>query len=120
MKKKLLAMLGRICKFIATGTVSLFLAACYGPPVIFKKIFVQSPDLDPVPEIKVSLFRGGIEISTDIRTDAAGEAVVPTEGFEDEYLTLDDTDGALNGGEFASQSVPLSAERDYVITLNRK
>jgi hypothetical protein len=105
-------LLKRFFLLVASGAASLFLAACYGPPMLLK-------DLRSMIRIRAAsaTFSGieGIEnievtaewLETPVRTDSEGYALLSTadlgSGISHATVTLSDTDGRDNG-EFKTKS----------------
>ncbi|MGC9366173.1 MAG: hypothetical protein ACP5FK_03910 [bacterium] len=108
---------------IAAGSLSVFLAACYGVTAEMQKIKtvrVTDNSGNPIPNLQLSLCYN-TELVKTTRTDSAGVG-----GFEfysdeelDNYtLTVEDVDGEENLGEFSSQKLSLQETTDlYDITV---
>jgi hypothetical protein len=69
--------LGMILKFLATGTITLFLAACYGLMMEWKRITAKTVAGSPISGLKVTLLdsNGTDELAYDY-TDANGFAEI--------------------------------------------
>ncbi|MBN2196794.1 MAG: hypothetical protein JW751_28570 [Polyangiaceae bacterium] len=98
--------------FLASGTATAFIAACYGPPTNNVLVGVSAKDgaEDPIEGLSVRLNCPGIATSEQT-TDAGGLADLEVEesvALSSCSVTITDTDGADNGGEFASRTIPLT------------
>ncbi len=105
-------------KFLATGTVSLFMAACYGVMYSVRHLTVRDPDSNPIPGLNVTELERGIQHYDPVQTDAQGEVMlfVDWEG-EDSVARIEDMDGAENGGDFQTMDVPLNGDVDVAVTV---
>jgi hypothetical protein len=97
-------MIKRLSLLLATGAASLFLAACYGVPMMYgadlpSRIWIRVTDSGgkPIPHIGVS----ADWLGSMYYTDDMGYASLPTSGLGagTTYcrIQLDDIDGAENG-----------------------
>jgi len=116
------SIMGIVLKLLATGTITLFLAACYGVMMAMqvKRITARSPENTAISGLKVTLSRDTTEMGNAL-TDGNGSAdfsyPFPLEGAT---ATIEDIDGAANGGDFATKEVVLGTASEYVVTMTRK
>lgn len=122
----------KIILSLVTGASSLIIAACYGMPSLYdgnyRPVRIKIKDGANVPitglEVKVNSFYPSENIpfdSTEGYTDSSGEFLYYH--INDSYnYTVDvtDIDGALNGGDFASKTFPITEDSYYDVTLEKK
>jgi hypothetical protein len=115
-------LLGMVLKLLATGTASLFIAACYGVMMQWKKITITavSPESAAIPGLLVTL-RDPMTDVASAGTDASGVAafdqLFPVAGLQ---ASIVDVDGAANGGQFKRADIDLDKRDAYTVTLNRE
>ncbi len=112
----------RIMKFLATGTASLLIAACYGPMMIFKKITVlNDADEKPIPGIQVIVTERGEALPVDPElTDALGQVGYVSDYGGDASAVFTDVDGTENG-EFDAHEEELKIGTDeYTVRMTPK
>lgn len=108
--------LSRVLKLIATGTVSLLLTSCYGTvqamygvPFRLREVTIKTQTADtparPIPGLRVSL--SGTGSFMEAQTDLHGEAVFSADPDLDLTISVEDTDGSANLGEFSGTTAPL-------------
>ena len=105
-------------KLLATGSLSLFMAACYGPPAIFDKtVKVTNKDNIPIPELKITLInQTDQEIASEF-TDKNGIAVFDyTDIGPCDTLKIKDIDSTANDGDFGTREISIDPE-DYDIEV---
>ena len=116
--KKLLAL---ALKFLATGTITLFIAACYGVMMEWKKIITRSPDGTGIPGLQVNLFDNAVDTGMQASTDASGVAMVggpfSINGFT---AIIKDVDGDANGGTFGSEEITFDSRDEYDVTMTKE
>jgi len=126
--------LSRILKFVATGSLTILLSACYGVvqamygvPINDMRgvIRAKKSDATPIPGIKVSWRSGfpaqgdGVPWSDLGLTDPQGaigyDVIVPLNAAM--VARMQDVDGAANGGDFLEAVVPVdSNDKTIVLT----
>jgi hypothetical protein len=115
--KKLIALMFKV---LATGTITLFIAACYGVMMQWKKITARSPEGTGIAGLQVSLFDNEVETGEQESTDADGVAQfvspMPLEGLT---AAIEDVDGADNGGTFAREEIVFDSRDEYDVTMTR-
>lgn len=101
--------LKRLLKWVATGSFSLILAACYGVMYSMQQttgrvIAKSSSSGAPIPGLSVTV-RGTDE--RHYETDEAGEVAYRATGdyVGEVRVLVEDVDGTANGGEFAPEQV---------------
>jgi hypothetical protein len=108
--------LGMILKILATGTISLFLAACYGLQMQWKRITATSDGTTGIRDLKVTLVDGSGDLCSQF-TDAAGLAEIryfnDMAGFT---VRIEDVDGSANG-TYTTREITLGTEQDYAVTM---
>ena len=112
--------LGIVFRLLATGTITLLIAACYGVMMQFKRITVRSPEDSAIGGLKVTVSDGDIFQESTL-TDSSGRAEFtsghPLEGAQ---AVIEDIDGPANDGDFATKEFVLDAESEYFVTMTRK
>jgi hypothetical protein len=109
-------------KLLATGTISLLLAACYGIAMQFKRITALSPAGAGIQGLQVTLIGGGAEMETE-STDGNGAAVFSLVGLDpvaDLQAVIRDVDGTANGGEYEDNTVTIGVDDAYTVTMKLK
>lgn len=107
-------------KLLATGTVSLLIAACYGVPMVFKRITALSSGGTGIRGLQVS-FLDGTETAATESTDADGIALCSVPGFSViDKAVITDVDGTANGGEYADAVVSIGDADSYAVTMRLK
>jgi hypothetical protein len=118
---RLTKLAGAGLKLLATGSLSLFMAACYGAPMGWKQlsITVRDPEGAGIPDLSVALREAGTEKDSTV-TDASGTAwFMERESCAGMEARITDQDGAANGGSFARKDIDLGDEEAYDVTLSR-
>jgi hypothetical protein len=104
-------------KFLATGTMTLFIAACYGVMMQWKRIIAHDPEGAGIGGLQVTLLDARNEQTfTDPYGVAEFTRFAPLEGLT---VTIEDVDGLENGGQFASEWLIFGTMDEYVITMTR-
>jgi hypothetical protein len=116
--KKIIALM---CKLLATGTMTLFIAACYGVMMEWKKtIGARDSEGLMINGLRVTLFDDGGETGMQEYTDDSGmvEFVshTPLEGLT---AVLEDVDGPENGGQFSGEELEFDTTDFYLVTMTR-
>ena len=117
MKRKI----AMVLKLLATGTFSLFLAACYGVMVQWKKVSALYNG-SGIQGLAVTLFERGSEAESTT-TDATGSAIFAFSQSArslDARVKIEDVDGAANGGYFADAAVTLDSRTEYFVELKKR
>jgi hypothetical protein len=113
--KKLLAL---AFKLLATGTITLFIAACYGVMMEWKKITTRSTDGTRIPGLQVTVFDNAVETGLQASTDATGVAMVGGPfSLNGDTAVIKDVDGADNGGTFTSEEITFDSRDEYDVTM---
>ncbi len=114
--KKLLA-------FLATGSMSVILAACYGVPIEdshYKQISTFDNAGVPIPGLSVSEYNANGLVSTHT-TSSNGYVALDGYVINQSYVKIEDTDGDANGGDFQTKEVQLLSEQDiYDVEMQLK
>jgi hypothetical protein len=132
----------KICKkllyFLATGSTSIFIAACYGMPANYPRLNsmplwtmkAQNQNNQPIKGLKVitlELFKGATIADTfGIQTtDSSGlcsTRVYPYDSTGSRQFVdiIKDTDGVQNGGLFADTSVLWNGTLEAIVTMRTK
>jgi hypothetical protein len=110
--------------FLAVGTTSLILAACYGVPVNLKYIQATARDKAndlPIEGLRLELIRSDGNVVQEIWTNSEGRAVVNLDTTllkdpESAPLAIRaiDEDGTDNGGPYAEKKVVIDASTEVV------
>ncbi len=114
MKRKIALLL----KVLAVGTCSLFIAACYGVMMEFKRIIALSPEKKAIPDLNVSVYDGPDVLISD-QTDQTGTAYLPG-ALRGMKAVITDTDGDLNQGSFLDKEITLDAQDERIVEMSRK
>jgi hypothetical protein len=109
--------IGLLFKFLATGTFTLFIAACYGLPWQWKKITARSPASTGIPGLQVTIFDHEVETGMQTSTDADGVAMFGIPAQEGMTAVIVDVDGLENGGSFAPAEIVLDSRNEYDVTM---
>jgi hypothetical protein len=108
--------LGMILKILATGTISLFLAACYGLQMQWKRITATSDGTTGIKNLKVTLVDGTEELFSQ-NTDVNGLAEIRYFNSMEGYtIRIEDVDGPANG-TYTTREITLGTEQDYAVTM---
>jgi hypothetical protein len=122
----------KVLLMIASGTTTVILAACYGMSSavdgedysIGVAIVAHDSGDNPIEGLEVTMSCATPEYEATEPTGANGEAVfyLPEEtDLETCTATITDTDGAENGGAFASQTVQLNAtDAEYAVEMSEQ
>lgn len=106
--------LTRVLKFIATGSVSLLLTACYGTihvmygvPIRMRDVAVRTvtASRQPIPELRVVLYGQGFH--DEGTTNQQGEVLFSTDAQPPLSVQVQDLDGDDNLGAFAEHEEQL-------------
>jgi hypothetical protein len=110
--------------FLAVGTTSLLLAACYGVPVNLKYIQARARDKAkdlPIEGLRLELIRSDGSVVQQTWTNAEGRSIVNLDTTllkdpESAPLAIRtvDEDGAQNGGPYAEKKVAIDASTEAV------
>ena len=112
--------LGMILKLLATGTFTLFIAACYGVAMEWKKITALSPEGTGVPDLNVTLRQDGTDVSTTT-TDSLGSAEFAVTGPSGGLtVAIEDVDGVANGGQFQNAEISIDQRDEYTVNLAKE
>jgi hypothetical protein len=112
--------LGTLLKLLATGTISVFLAACYGVMMELKRITVVSPEGTGIEALKVTLHDGTEELLST-NTGPSGSVAFATQMItEGMGVTIEDVDGPANGGEFQTAEIALDERDEYSVSMTRR
>lgn len=113
--------IGLVCRLLATGTITLFLAACYGVMMQWKRITVRSPENTAIQGIRVTLADGATRLGRALTDEAGNADFDPALGGADATkAVVEDVDGTANGGEFATREIALDGDTVYTVVLTRK
>ncbi len=102
----MLSLIKKSLIWIVSGTASIILTACYGPPTdpaCFVQLKTVDPNNDPIPGLAVSR----AEYGQDSYTSSDGIAYLDGACHADIVVTITDVDGAENGS-FLTKTVGLS------------
>ncbi len=115
--KKIVAL---VLKLLATGSVAVLMAACYGVTFVMKTITALAPEGTGIKDLSVTLHDGSSALSVE-HTDERGMAMFRSPpALPGLQVAVEDTDGALNGGEFLPTGITLDDRPEYTVTLTRK
>ncbi|MBI5142761.1 MAG: hypothetical protein HZA20_11325 [Nitrospirae bacterium] len=121
-------MLKRLLRLALTGSTTVILAACYGPPMDQrdpynlkeKHLTAKNSTGNPIPGLRVQLYENQNPLEQK-QTDNNGKAFFAYYDTGAQYrLKVEDTDGPANGGEFLSQEIQVGEVEDYPVTLTEK
>lgn len=114
--------ISRMLKLIATGSVSLILAACYGVVYTMQQISgtftVRSSETnEPIPGLKVTLAGAGVRDNGQTDDNGRFSFDVYPSGPEPVTATITDVDGTANGGDFGTAVVEYvdGGNRDVIL-----
>lgn len=113
----------KLCKLLATGTMTLFIAACYGPMYIAGRLSFVAKSLEGsgIKGLQVSLFGQTDELIAEDSTDGKGRAAFSVNTFESPIsATIVDVDGAANGGTFATADVTVDSLKEYDVEMTKE
>lgn len=117
--------LKKLLAFCITGSVSVVLAACYGAPIDDEEAYISlrafDGDQNPIPGLKVKLSddNGSFDSTT---TSEVGYAnfYLSADQSKNYQAIIEDIDGDANGGLFKSDTIKVSINSDYSVTLNKE
>jgi hypothetical protein len=122
---KPIRILKTVVSFIAVGSASLFLAACYGSPISLKSFVAkvrdkasQAPikglvlEMDSSNGVNLGTFTSGADGTAQFEYDPLklGQA-----GYAPFTIKAEDTDGATNGGPYKTSTVQTDGTEDTVV-----
>ncbi len=108
-----------VLKLLATGTLSLLIAACYGVRMMWqtKKVVALSPQETGIEGLSVTLRMSGQPDSVEL-TDSQGSVdFISQESFAGATVDIKDVDGPDNGGSFKETSVVLDASPETIVPM---
>jgi len=109
-------------KFLATGTVTLFMAACYGVASLYKHITAKTAAGDPIQGLQATLLVDSVEDSLPKTTDADGGVGFTVMQWDEERASvkIEDLDDAGNLGNFETQTIDVSSGTEFNVTMEAK
>ena len=102
--------LKKVLILLATGSISIILAACYGPPTRLQNIrLIRAKDKsgNPIPGLKLKLYKNKHAVDS-LMTNTNGEGIFTFEDMEKNHIytiSVEDVDKQTNGGYFLSREI---------------
>jgi len=106
-------------KFLATGTLSLLIAACYGVAMLWnmKRVTAVSPAGTGIEGLSVTLRIAGQPPSTEFTDDRGIVDFTFRGSFAGATIDVKDLDGPANGGTFQEATVVLDDSPDTIVAM---
>jgi hypothetical protein len=110
-------------KLLATGTITLFIAACYGVVNVMNKLtlIARSPEGTGIRDLQVSLYQEPADLVSQETTDTEGKAVFMIDNLHPAMKAIvEDIDGPANGGPYKKAEIELDTRNEYTVEMTEE
>ncbi len=117
----MIRLIKKVLVFIATGTMSLILAACYGVPIdeiYYKLVEIKNTENNPIKGLEVVVYQQDNKIATHY-SDSTGHVELVIENNIATKVTISDIDGQENNGLYENAELDISQQPNYSVILNK-